>query len=107
MTWATLYTAATRDSHTLQSRSKQVSHLPFDSFKPLGLINYSILSVDAHFWPLLITYIDDNNRYCKLVCANYVNGKPVRSVPCEASRVMVRIGLIALFSLTYTSTRHT
>ena len=69
MTWATLHTAATQDSHTLQSRSKQVSHLPFDSFKPLGLINYSILSVDAHFWPQPTTYIDDNNRNCKLVCA--------------------------------------
>ena len=69
MTWATLHTAATQDSHTLQSRSKQVSHLPFDSFKPLGLINYSILSVDAHFWPQPTTYINDNNRNCKLVCA--------------------------------------
>ena len=33
---------------------------------------YSILSVDAHFWLLPTTYIDDNNRNCKLVCANTV-----------------------------------
>jgi hypothetical protein len=66
--WATLHTAA-HDSHTLQSRNKQASHLPFDSFKPLGLINCSILSVDAHLWPQPTTYIDENNRNCKLVCA--------------------------------------
>jgi hypothetical protein len=29
--------------------------------------SYSILSVDAHFWPQPTTYIDDNNQYCKLV----------------------------------------
>ena len=34
----------------------------------LGLINCSILSVDAHLWPQPTTYIDENDRYCKLVC---------------------------------------
>ena len=78
------------DSHTSQSRSKQASHLPYDSFKTLGLMNYLILSVDTRFWPHSTTYIDDNDRNCKLVCAilrkwETCEKRPVRSLLCDGS----------------------
>ena len=78
------------DSHTSQSRSKQASHLPYDSFKTLGLMNYSILSVGTRFWPQSTTYIEDNDRNCKLVCAilrkwETCEKRPVRSLLHDGS----------------------